>query len=211
MRESSRVFLIAALLVASPVLIPARPAYAAGHFIVEGNVGVTSGLSSGDTTDAGAFGSALLGVGGRPRGGWLRVFAVLETAFVGYSRTHEQNLREVTLDRSLFDVGLGVRLVAPLGTPHLRAFLDMMAVLVGSSTTFEGERLATTESTELGGGMRFATGLQWRPVDLFSVGARFSLTSVIGGFDDEGTRGWLVDYDTEDGHWEATLALTFYF
>ena len=181
------------------------------HFIAEGSIGIMHGLSDGDTTDVGHATSVLVGVGGRPAGSWLRYFFIIEGVFGSYTRSHYQNYRVLEISRSVFDVGAGMRIVAPIFIPQLRFFVDGELVIIGSGTEFDGDHLATNESSELDGGVRFALGLQFRPLEFLSVGARMSLTSAFDHFDSDGGRGWLVGFDSEAGHFETTAAVTFYF
>ncbi len=103
-------------------------------------------------------------------------------------------------------------MVVPLFTQHLRWFVDGLAVLVISSTEFQGRFIPpSSASSELDGGVRFGTGLQFRPFEVLSVGLRLSVTSAFDDFDSDGGRGWLVDFDSEQGHFDASVGVTFYF
>lgn len=200
--------LVAALLL---VTIPSMAQGEGNHFIAEGSIGLMHGLSDGDTTEIGHATSVLVGIGGRPAGSWLRYFFIVEGVFGNYTRSHYQNYRVLEISRSVFDVGVGLRVVAPIFIPQLRFFADGELVIVGSGTAFSGSRLATSESSELDGGVRFALGLQFRPLEFLSVGARMAVTSAFDHFDSDGGRGWLVGFDSEAGHFESTVAVTFYF
>ena len=200
------------LVVIALTLVSAPQARAEGnHFIAEGSLGLMHGLSSADTTRPGHAAGALLGVGGRFSGAALRVFFIVEVVSGAYVRTHTQNFRRIELERHVFDVGAGARLVLPVFIPQLRLFADLQAVAVISGTSFVGSRLAIQDSSELDGGVRFAGGVQFRPFELLSVGLRFSATAAFDDFDSDGGRGWLIGFDSEAGHYDATAALTFYF
>lgn len=180
------------------------------HFMAEGNLGLVGGLGQPETTDNGFVAGALLGVGGRFANTLPRFYFMLEYLTAGYARTHEQNLRPLELDRRLHEVGLVGRVVIPL-FPALRLFGDLGVMAVHSDTAFVGEHLATEDSAELDLGFRFATGLQVRPSERFSVGLRLSMTTTLDGFDTDTVPGWLVGFDSEYGHREASLQLTVYF
>jgi len=181
------------------------------HFIAEGSVGFMHGLSSTESTRPGHAAGALLGVGGRFSGAALRVFFIVEVISGAYVREHVQNFRRIELERSVFDIGAGARLVLPVFIPQLRLFADLQAVAVISGTSFVGDRTAIQDSSELDGGVRFAGGIQFRPFELLSAGIRFSATAAFDHFDSDGGRGWLVGFDSEAGHYDATASLTFYF
>jgi len=199
------------ILVIVLLLAPASFARASGpHFMAEGGLGLMTGLSGSDTTDFGSSGGVVLGIGGRPAGSWLRCYLITEALFGTYGREIDQNLRVLNLDRNLFEFGLGGRVVAPL-TRSIRLFADAEVVGVRTATTFSGSHLATTDSAELDLGFRFASGLQVRPMEMMSVGLRFSLTVALDDLDGDAQTGWLADFDSEAGHAEASLQLTFYF
>lgn len=192
--------------------LAALPAHAGGnHFIVEAGAGVMHGLSDGDTTRPGHATNLLVGVGGRPAGSAARFFFIIETMFGSYTREHRQNFRAIELERHVFDIGLGARVVLPVFVPQFRIFADIEAVLIGSGTTFTGSLVPGSDSSELDGGLRFAAGVQVRPFDFLSVGLRFSTTAAFDHFDSDGGRGWLVNFDSEAGHYEGTLGVTLYF
>jgi hypothetical protein len=187
------------------------PAQAQGtHFFAEGGVGVMTGLSDGSTTDPGAATHLMIGGGGRPAGSWLRYYLVGEFLAGGYDRVHTQNLRDITLERRVIEVGLGLRIVAPL-VPTVRFFADVEGVLLSTATDLVGTHLLESDSNELRGGLRLGTGVQFRPIELLSVNARVAMTTAFTEIEDDIGAGWLVGFGAEHGHYEGTLSVSVYF
>ncbi|MBN1945595.1 MAG: outer membrane beta-barrel protein [Bradymonadales bacterium] len=205
-RIGSVALIVTLFSIAAPVAQAKGP-----HFLAEAGVGMIGGLSDADTTDLGIAGGIVLGVGGRPAGSWLRYYFLMEFLAGEYGRQHDQNYRTIELARTIFDAGMGLRVVVPI-TPQIRFFGDILGVLVVSSTEFTGDfLLEEVGSSELDGGFRLGTGLQFRPIEMLSLGARFGMTTTFSHFDDDGGRGWLVGFDSEYGHWELGLQASFYF
>jgi opacity protein-like surface antigen len=178
--------------------------------MAEANLGLTGSLARPDSSEDGFSAGVLVGVGGRFAGSLPRYYFMFEYLTAGYLRLHEQNLRSLELERRLHEVGLVGRVVLPL-VPQLRLFGDAGVVAVHSRTAIEGPHVPVAESSELDFGLRFAVGAQYRPVEAMSVGLRFSMTTTFDGFDTQVAPGWLTGFESELGHREASVQLTFYF
>lgn len=206
----TRVYLLLSVILICIPLLSTSASAQGTHFIVEGGVGVMQGFSPEGEADLGRSTNLMFGVGGRPGGSWLRFYFVLEGLNGTYMRPHEQNFRIITLERTMNELGAGVRIFAPC-TPNFRLFADLEGVVVFSTTHFEGAYTYDFDTSEVDGGFRMGFGFHYRPVELFSIGARFSLTAAFDHFDSEDGRAWLVGFESEYGHFEAGLSMALHF
>ncbi|MCA9562364.1 MAG: hypothetical protein KC561_02700 [Myxococcales bacterium] len=121
-------------------------------------------LSVVDNDDA-QFGggvTAMVGVGGRLNGSWLRFFAISEIALTTVSLSSS-----AASSLSAADIGVGGRVIAPLGTRYLRLFVDAQFAALIQQGSFDQYEWTLTRP-----GARLGVGLQLRPVKELSIQLR---------------------------------------
>jgi hypothetical protein len=169
-----RPLISAALLTAA--LTAAAPAFAnEGSFLfTELHAGVSLPLGAQRHSIGPSLG-ATLGMGGRIPGTPLRAFAL---AHFNYSQfeilrhTLDATTTEA-LNREMVEGALGGRLLVAV-TPTLRVFVDLNLALswLEREEFFSGFGTVTNTDRSPRASLLSALGIQWRPLELFSVGAR---------------------------------------
>ena len=165
------------------------------HLLGEGHIGVA--LPLGGETDAVGLSTGVTGgFGGRLAGTPLRLYLIGEFNYSDFSITREGPLGELlSLHRALIDVEAGGRAMVPVGSTHVRLFADFLigfSWLERETPHRDGQQVVISRSYDRS--PRFALftaiGLQFRPIELFSVGVKADFGFMLD--DDE------LDYSNDD-------------
>ncbi len=120
------------------------------------------------------------GVGGKPKGWPLRFFGIARVGWGFLEGTVDAGVEHAVLERSVFNWGFGLRVIAPIAN-RFRLWVDTtLGGLQGESTaTLAGgaERIASNDGSFL---VEFGVGLQYRIHLNFSIGVRMDIAIPTG-------------------------------